>query len=147
QQRPGAGGRHLLDVGAEAGLPGVVVAICCPHIQVACVDAVAKKMAFVRQAQVALGLTNVQAHHARVETLSGAHDIVCSRAFSSLVDFVKGTCHLMGPGAFWLAMKGQEPVGEMIALPSGVAVFHVEPLVVPGLDAQRCIVWMEPTTS
>ena len=147
QQRHGVIRPRLLEVGAGAGLPGVVVAICCPDIQVACVDAVAKKMAFVRQVQVALGLPNLQALHARVETLPGAYDLVCSRAFASLVDFVQGTRELLAPGACWLAMKGQEPIDEMAALPPSAAVFHVEPLVVPGLDAQRCIVWMEPVTA
>lgn len=144
QLRHGPGRPRLLDVGAGAGLPGVVVAICCPDMQVACVDAVAKKMAFVRQVQVALGLNNLQAHHARVETMSGAYDVVCSRAFASLLDFVQGTRQLLAQGACWLAMKGQKPVGEIAALPDDVAVFHVEPLVVPQLNAQRCIVWMEP---
>ncbi len=147
QQRHGAGRPRLLDVGAGAGLPGVVVAICCPDIQVACVDAVAKKMAFVRQVHVALGLNNLQAHHARVETLPGAYDVVCSRAFASLADFVHGTRHLLAPRACWLAMKGQEPVDEIAALPADVAVFHVEQLSVPELDAQRRIVWMEPTAT
>lgn len=145
--RPESDRPRLLDVGAGAGLPGVVVAICCPGIQVTCVDAVAKKMAFVRQVQVALRLSNLKALHARVETLPGAYDLVCSRAFASLVDFVQGTRKLLAPGACWLAMKGQEPVDEMAALPVDVAVFHVEPLVVPALDAQRCIVWMEPASS
>ncbi len=147
QLRHGADHPRLLDVGAGAGLPGVVVAICCPSIQVTCVDAVAKKMAFVRQVQVALGLTNLQALHARVETLPGIYDIVCSRAFASLIDFVHGTRKLLAPGACWLAMKGQQPVDEMAALSADVAVFHVEPLLVPELDAQRCIVWMEPATT
>ena len=145
--RPESDRPRLLDVGAGAGLPGVVVAICCPGIQVTCVDAVAKKMAFVRQVQVALRLSNLKALHARVETLPGAYDLVCSRAFASLVDFVQGTRKLLAPRACWLAMKGQEPVDEMAALPVDVAVFHVEPLVVPALDAQRCIVWMEPASS
>ncbi len=143
QRRHSANNPRMLDVGAGAGLPGVVVAICCPDIQVTCVDAVAKKMAFVRQVRVALGLTNLQALHARVETLSGAYDVVCSRAFASLVDFVRGTRHLLSPAACWLAMKGQEPAEEMAVLPADVAVFHVEPLEVPDLDARRCIVWME----
>ena len=147
QLRHGASEARLLDVGAGAGLPGVVVAICCPGIQVTCVDAVAKKMAFVRQAQVALGLANLKALHARVETLPGAYDLVCSRAFASLADFVQGTQHLLAPGACWLAMKGQEPVSEMAVLPADAKVFHVEPLVVPDLDAQRCIVWMEPSAT
>lgn len=144
QARHGVERPRLLDVGAGAGLPGVVVAICCPDIQVSCVDAVAKKVAFVRQVQVALGLTNLQALHARVETLHCVYDLVCSRAFASLADFVRGTRNLLAPAACWLAMKGQEPVDEIAALPAEVKVFHVEPLQVPELDAKRCIVWMEP---
>lgn len=138
---------QLLDVGAGAGLPGVVLAICCPQLRVACVDAVAKKMAFVRQVQATLGLANLQAIHARVETLSGTYDVVCSRAFASLVDFITGTRQLLAPGGCWLAMKGQNPVDELAALPSDVKMFHVEQLQVPELDAQRCIVWLEPATA
>lgn len=138
---------QILDVGSGAGLPGVVIAICCPEIQVACVDAVAKKVAFMRQAQVALGLTRLRALHARVEVLAGAYDVICSRAFASLLDFVNGTRQVQAAGGCWLAMKGHEPADEVAALPSDVRVFHVEQLQVPGLDAQRCIVWMEAVTT
>lgn len=147
QARHPGNGVRLLDVGSGAGLPGVMIAICCPEIQVACVDAVAKKVAFIRQVQVALGLAGLQAHHARVETLTGAYDVVCSRAFASLLDFVSGTRHVLAKGGCWLAMKGQEPVEEVAVLPSDVRVFHVEQLQVPELDAQRCIVWMEAEAS
>ena len=109
-----------------------------------CLDAVAKKVAFVRQVQVTLALGNLQALHSRVETLAGAYDVVCSRAFASLVDFVCGTRQLLAPGGCWLAMKGQNPVEETAALPPDVTVFHVEQLHVPDLDAQRCIVWIAP---
>ena len=135
---------QLLDVGAGAGLPGVVLAICCPQLRVTCVDAVAKKVAFVRQVQATLGLANLQALHARVESLCGTYDVVCSRAFASLADFVRGTRQLLAPGACWLAMKGQYPADEVAALPPEAKVFHVEQLQVPGLDAQRCIVWIAP---
>jgi 16S rRNA (guanine527-N7)-methyltransferase len=138
---------QLLDVGAGAGLPGVVLAICCPQVRVACVDAVAKKVAFVRQVQVTLGLVNLQALHARVESLAGAYDVVCSRAFASLVDFVDGTRQVLAPGGCWLAMKGQNPAQELAALPPDVKVFHVEQLQVPELDAQRCIVWIAPAVA
>ncbi len=138
---------RLLDVGSGAGLPGVVLAICCPGLRVVCLDAVGKKMAFVRQVQVALGLAHLQAQHERVENLVGAFDVVCSRAFASLSDFVRGTRHLLPAGACWLAMKGQEPVDEIAALPADVTVFHVEQLQVPTLDAHRCIVWMEPAAA
>jgi 16S rRNA (guanine527-N7)-methyltransferase len=143
QQHPQASAR-VLDVGSGAGLPGVVIAICCPDIRVTCVDAVAKKVAFIRQAQVALGLARLQGRHARVETLSETFDVVCSRAFASLVDFVGGSRQLLADGGCWMAMKGQQPTEEIAALPSDVHVFHVEQLHVPGLDAQRCIVWMAP---
>lgn len=135
-------GARLLDVGAGAGLPGVVIAICCPGIQVVCVDAVAKKAAFVRQVAVGLGLKNLQAVHARVEGLSDVYDVVCSRAFAALADFVGWSGHLLAPTGCWMAMKGQRPDAEIAALPPDIQVFHVEQLVVPDLNAQRCIVWM-----
>ncbi len=138
---------RLLDVGSGGGLPGVVIAVCCPDIRVTCVDAVAKKTAFVRQVAASLTLSNLHAEHARVETLGGAFDVVCSRAFASLPDFVQWTAGLLGKGGCWLAMKGQHPDDEIAALPLIVNVFHVEQLIVPGLDAQRCIVWMEPLTA
>ena len=82
---------NMLDVGAGAGLPGVVVAICCPSIHVTCVDAVAKKMAFVQQVATELKLPNLKALHARVETLTDKYDIITSRAFATLLDFVSGS--------------------------------------------------------
>lgn len=140
-------GARLLDVGSGGGLPGVVVAICCPDIHVTCVDAVAKKSAFIRQGAASLGLGNLESVHARVERLAGQFDVVCSRAFASMADFVAWTSHLLAPGACWMAMKGQQPADEIAALPDAVRVFHVEQLQVPGLDAQRCIVWLEPVPS
>lgn len=142
-----AAGARLLDVGSGGGLPGVVFAICCPEVQVTCVDAVAKKAAFVRQVAAALGLENLQANHARVEQLPGSFDVVCSRAFAALPDFVDWTSALVAPNGLWMAMKGQHPTEEIAALPVSVHVFHVEQLQVPGLDARRCIVWMEPSVA
>ena len=133
---------RLLDVGSGAGLPGVVIAICCPEIRVDCVDTVAKKAAFINQVAVSLKLPNLRGVHARVEKLTGHYDIVCSRAFASLVDFVNGSEKLLAPHGVWLAMKGKHPQDELAVLPPGVNVFHVEQLAVPGLDAERCIVWM-----
>jgi len=134
----------VLDVGSGAGLPGVVIAICCPEIEVSCVDTVAKKAAFIQQVAATLRLPNLRGLHARVETLKGPFDVICSRAFASLADFVHWSRSALGPGGVWLAMKGKHPAAEMQALPSGVDVFHVEPLQVPGLDAERCLVWMRP---
>ena len=138
---------RVLDVGSGGGLPGVVLAIACPQLQVTCVDAVAKKSAFVRQVAAGLALRNLEALHARVETLPGGFDLVCARAFAALPDFVRWTLPLLAPGGCWMAMKGQHPVDEIAALPATARVFHVEQLTVPGLDAQRCIVWVESVTA
>jgi 16S rRNA (guanine527-N7)-methyltransferase len=136
----------LLDVGAGAGLPGVVLAICCTDIHVTCVDAVAKKMAFVQQAATELKLPNLKALHARVETLNDKYDLITSRAFATLLDFVTGSRAALKPvTGVWLAMKAKDTTAEAAELPADVAVFHVEQLVVPGLDAERCIVWMKFT--
>jgi 16S rRNA (guanine527-N7)-methyltransferase len=141
---PAGQGARLLDVGAGAGLPGVVIAICCPEVDVSCVDTVAKKAAFIQQVAVSLKLPNLRGVHARVENLEGPFDVVTSRAFASLVDFTTWSRQALGPQSVWLAMKGKHPAEEIAALPASVQVFHVEPLVVPGLDAERCIVWMRP---
>jgi 16S rRNA (guanine527-N7)-methyltransferase len=134
---------RLLDVGAGAGLPGVVIAICCPDIHVTCVDAVAKKMAFVQQVATELKLPNLKALHARVETLTDKYDVISSRAFATLLDFVTGSrAALKSATGIWLAMKAKDTSAEIAVLPSDVDVFHVEQLVVPGLEAERCIVWM-----
>ena len=141
----------LLDVGSGGGLPGVVIAITCPQIQVSCVDTVGKKAAFIQQAAAALKLPNLRGIHARVESLKaeegGGFDVVCSRAFASLVDFTTWSSSALRPGAVWMAMKGKHPSEEIAALPASVVVFHVEQLVVPGLDAERCIVWLRPSPS
>jgi len=133
---------RLLDVGSGAGLPGLVLAICLPQLQVDCVDTVAKKASFIQQAALSLGLANLRGLHARVESLTAAYQVVSARAFSSLPDLVAGSDQALLPGGFWMAMKGKTPEEEILALPAQVQVFHVEALQVPGLDAQRCIVWM-----
>ncbi len=144
-QQGGGAAVKLLDVGSGGGLPGVVFAICCPEVDVSCVDTVGKKAAFIQQAAVALKLRNLHGVHARVETLAGPFDIISCRAFASLPDFVNWSrSALAAPHGVWLAMKGKHPDDEIAALPPGVGVFHVEPLNVPGLDAERCIVWMRP---
>ncbi|WP_427914162.1 16S rRNA (guanine(527)-N(7))-methyltransferase RsmG [Ramlibacter sp. MMS24-I3-19] len=144
RRQTGSGPVRLLDVGSGAGLPGVVVAICCPEIRVDCLDAVAKKAAFVQQAAGTLQLPNLRGVHGRVEQVRDAYDVVSSRAFASLVDFVAGSREALDPSGIWMAMKGRHPQAEIAALPADVFVFHVEQLRVPGLDAERCIVWMRP---
>ncbi len=133
---------RLLDVGSGAGLPGVVLAICCPELTVTCVDAVAKKAAFIQQVAAELKLPNLRGLHARVESLADVHDLISSRAFASLADFTAWSAGALAPGGIWLAMKGRQPDDEIAALPPAIEMFHVEQLRVPGLDAERCIVWL-----
>lgn len=137
---------RILDVGAGAGLPGVVIAICRPQLAVDCVDTVAKKATFLQQVALQLKLPNLRGLHARVETLAGPYDIVCSRAFASLPDFVNWSADALAPQGVWLAMKGRHPMDEIAALPPAIEVFHVEQLQVPGLAAERCLVWMRRRT-
>jgi 16S rRNA (guanine527-N7)-methyltransferase len=133
---------RVLDVGSGGGLPGVVLAICLPQLQVTCVDTVSKKAAFIQQVAAALRLPNLKGQHARVESIDGGFDVVTSRAFASLVDFTTWSVKALKPEAVWMAMKGKHPAEELAALGAGVEVFHVEPLAVPGLDVERCLVWM-----
>ena len=146
RQTSGQGAR-LLDVGAGAGLPGVVIAICCPELVVTCVDTVAKKAAFIQQVAAELKLANLRGLHARVESLSEPYDVISSRAFASLTDFTAWSAGALAPDGVWLAMKGKRPIDEIAALPATVEVFHVEQLSVPGLDAERCIVWLRKKTA
>lgn len=133
---------RMLDVGAGAGLPGVVIAITCPEISVTCVDTVAKKAAFIQQVAATLKLPNLKGLHARVESLTRPYDVVCSRAFASLLDFTTWSQSALASHGVWMAMKGKHPDQELAVLPESVKVFHVEQLQVPGLDAERCIIWM-----
>jgi 16S rRNA (guanine527-N7)-methyltransferase len=134
---------RLLDVGSGGGLPGVVLAIAEPAWDVTCVDAVGKKAAFIRQVAAELELPNLHAEHARVERLHAPlFDVITSRAFASLADFTRLTDALLAPAGIWMAMKGKRPDDELAALPPNVTAFHVEPLAVPGLQAERCLVWM-----
>ena len=143
-------GARLLDVGAGAGLPGAVIAICCRTVTVTCVDAVAKKAAFIKQAALELKLSNLAGLHKRVEQVTEPHDVICSRAFASLDDFTNWSANALAPGGVWMAMKGKHPVGEIDAFDranKGREVFHVEQLTVPGLNAERCIVWARPVVA
>ena len=132
----------LLDVGSGAGLPGAVIAICCPAIKVTCVDTVAKKATFIKQVALELKLPNLAGLHARVENITQPFDVICSRAFASLPDFTQWSTEALAPAGVWMAMKGKHPADELAGLPPGIDVFHVEQLQVPGLDAERCVVWM-----
>ena len=134
----------LLDVGAGGGLPSVVFAIVCPHWQVTAVDAVAKKAAFIQTTAHSIRLPNLRAVHSRVETLSGGFDVVTCRAYASLRDFCESSRHLLKPGGAWMAMKAKLSTEELADLPATVSVDKVEVLAVPGLDVDRCLVWMRP---
>ena len=140
------GGRpaRVLDVGSGGGLPGIVLAICRPELDVSCVDTVGKKAAFIQQVAATLRLPNLHGLHARVETLTGPFDVICCRAFASLPDFVTWSRAALAGQGVWMAMKGKLPQEEIDSLPQDVQVFHVEPLTVPGLDVERCMVWMRP---
>ncbi len=138
---------RVLDVGSGGGLPGVVLAICMPELTVTCVDTVAKKAAFVQQVAATLKLPNLRGIHARVESLTEPYPVICSRAFASLPDFVTWSRSALAEGGVWMAMKGKHPQDEIAALPPETQVFHVEPLTVPGLDVERCMVWLRPAAA
>ena len=136
---------RLLDVGSGGGLPGAVIALLNPGTDVTCVDTVGKKTAFVQQVAGELRLPNLRARHARVEQMTAEpYEVVASRAFASLADFTRLTCQHLAVSGVWMAMKGKPPTDEIAKLPANIEVFHVEQLDVPGLDAERCLVWMRP---
>ncbi|HBT33556.1 MAG TPA: 16S rRNA (guanine(527)-N(7))-methyltransferase RsmG [Pusillimonas sp.] len=135
----------MIDVGSGGGLPGVVLAICFPDWQVHCVDAVEKKTAFIRQLRGILKLENLQACHGRIEELdSFKADIIVSRAFASLRDFVTLSSAHLKPDGIFIAMKGLVPEKEIqdLALHTTWKVWHIDTLGVPDLNAQRCLVWI-----
>jgi len=157
---------RVLDVGSGAGLPGMVIAIMQPRWHILCVDAVEKKTVFIQQVTRLLGLKNVTVRHARVESLSFAKPIpaspsliapssdtpsdlpytfAVSRAFASLKDFARLTGPLLENDGVLLAMKAKVPDAEMLALERETdwRVTLVEPLIVPMLDAQRCLIWLK----
>jgi 16S rRNA (guanine527-N7)-methyltransferase len=138
---------RVLDVGSGAGLPGIVLAVLHPAWQVDCIDAVGKKAAFIRQAAGELNLTNLRSIHDRVEasTLASStgYNLIISRAFSSLRDFVELTKPLLDSGGVWVAMKGKIHSEETALLPGDVAVSNIQQIDVPGLMADRCLVFMK----
>ncbi|MBL0283220.1 MAG: 16S rRNA (guanine(527)-N(7))-methyltransferase RsmG [Zoogloea sp.] len=141
-----AGIKRLVDVGSGGGLPGVVLAICRPELQVDSVETVQKKAAFQNQARIELKLANFRAHHARIENWQPAYfaeqpvDGIVSRAFADLADFVNLSAHLAGPETRILAMKGVYPADEIARIPAGFALERSTPLTVPGLDAERHLI-------
>ena len=140
-----ASAQHVLDVGAGGGLPGMVLAVARPDMKVSLIDTVHKKTAFLTQAKAELGLHNVTVHTARVEQLQVPHkfDVITSRAFAELVDFVTWSAHLLQHGGHFIAMKGVLPKEEIAHLPSGWKVTKVQPLSIPGINAERHLIFIE----
>lgn len=136
---------HLLDVGSGGGLPGIPLAVARPSLRISLLDASDKRCAFLRQAAIRLGLDNVAVVHARVEAHRPAtpYAQIISRAFSDLGEFVRLTRHLLAEGGEWLAMKGRYPEEEIARL-EGARVIRAVRLNVPGLDAERHLIVMEP---
>jgi len=144
-----AGAANVLDVGAGGGLPGIVLAIWAaeayPSMRVSMIDTVHKKTAFLTQAKAELQLSNVSVYTARVEALQvdQPFDVITSRAFAELNDFINWSQHLLAPGGRYIAMKGLLPQDEIARLPAGWQVIKTEALRVPGLDAERHLVFIE----
>ncbi|GAB3430153.1 16S rRNA (guanine(527)-N(7))-methyltransferase RsmG [Massilia solisilvae] len=140
-----AGAANVLDVGAGGGLPGIVLAIARPDMKVSMVDTVHKKTAFLTQVKAELGLTNVTVYTARVEQLqvSDNFDVITSRAFADLSDFVNWSGHLLAQGGRFIALKGTAPAEEQQRLPQEWKVTELRPLRVPRLGAERHLVFIE----
>jgi len=137
---------RIADIGSGAGLPGIVLAIVCPELEVHTVDTVQKKVTFMRQAGIELGLKNLTAHHVRVEQWQPElpFPAVISRAFSDIADFVSLTRHLVAPHGHWLAMKGVYPNDEIAHLPEHVRLAESIPLSLPGAaDTHRHLIVLE----
>lgn len=134
---------RLLDVGSGAGLPGIPLAIVRPDLQVTVMDSNHKKASFMRQAKAVLGIGNLEVTCGRVEEFQPEHkfDMVISRAFSDLAEFMRLTNHLCAEGGVWLAMKGVYPHEELAQVQGRTA--EVVPLTVPGLEAQRHLVFLK----
>lgn len=137
--------KNVLDVGSGGGLPGMILAITYPMIHFSMIDTVSKKTAFLSQAKTELALSNVTIHTGRVELLQVAQkfDVITSRAFSELSNFVNWSGHLLADGGHFIAMKGVAPNEEIARLPAGWKVKAIESLSVPGLDVERHLIMIE----
>jgi 16S rRNA (guanine527-N7)-methyltransferase len=133
-------------VGSGAGLPGIPLAVALPHIQFTLLDSQGKKTSFMKQACYTLALTNVTVVNARAEKLTAPpfFDGVITRAFSSLLNIIAVSKHLLSPGGKYYAMKGKWPAEELAALPEGFTMTSHR-LQIPGLDAERHLIILEET--
>lgn len=142
------GAKNVLDVGAGGGLPGMVLAIwgmtSQPEMRVSMIDTVHKKTAFLTQVKAEMGLKNVRVHTARVEQLEVPQkfDVITSRAFAELSDFINWSAHLLTDDGQFIALKGVQPDDEIARLPEGWKVTEVRPILVPGLDAERHLIYI-----
>jgi len=139
------GAKSLLDVGTGAGLPGIPISIARPDLDVTLLDSSHKKTAFLTQAKAELRLARVKVECERVERWKpdALFDVVVSRAFSELADFVAQAKHLVAPGGVLLAMKGVHPFDEIAKVPASHRVDQVVELAVPSLDAKRHLVLLK----
>ncbi|HEV2219576.1 MAG TPA: 16S rRNA (guanine(527)-N(7))-methyltransferase RsmG [Casimicrobiaceae bacterium] len=146
---PGAKALRVLDVGTGAGVPGIPLAIARPGWRVVLLDSNQKKVAFLTQATIELGLANVTTVAARVENYApdALFDVIVSRAYSDLASFLRGAQHLLAPGGILAAMKGAYPRDEIALLPAGVTIVAAPALDVPGLAARRHLIVMRATAS
>jgi 16S rRNA (guanine527-N7)-methyltransferase len=137
--------KNVLDVGSGGGLPGIVLAIVRPDMKVSMIDTVHKKTAFLTQVKAELGLANVTVYTMRVEQLqvSDKFDVITSRAFADLSDFVNWSGHLLAEGGRYIALKGTAPMDEQQRLPAAWKITAVQPLQVPRLGAERHLVFIE----
>lgn len=135
------GAQTMLDVGSGGGQPGIPAAVCRPDLQITLLDANTKKTSFLQQAAIELELKNVRVVSGRVEAVQGLRaDVITSRAFAELADFVNWTMHLLQDGGCWAAMKGVYPAAEIDRLPDSVCVERVDKIRVPQLNAERHMV-------
>lgn len=146
-----AGASHVLDVGSGGGLPGIVIAIwgqhAAPAMRIEMIDTVSKKTAFLTQVRAELGLTNAVVHTGRVEQLRTAEkfDVITSRAFAELSDFIHWSGHLLKEGGRMIALKGQSQQTDREHVPEGWKLLQKQPLQVPGMQAERHLVHVART--
>ena len=143
-----AGARNVLDVGAGGGLPGIVLAISRPDMQVSMIDTVHKKTAFLKQVKAELELGNVTVHTMKVQDLSVSDkfDVITSRAFADLSDFLDWSGHLLAEGGKFIALKGTAPAQEQERIPAQWKISGLQPLQVPRLGAERHLIFVERST-